>query len=160
VAAIRPWETLKYRLGGEDWAITGVPCVHLPGGEVTGFLLHKESFGISSDGRPNVIYFTGDTILLKDELKKIRQEYHTVVVLANMGQAMAPKGGSPLQITLNGNDAVRMTQILDAEVPVPMHYESWTHFTEGAEPLGRALKGGGIIDKVKWLVPGDEQQIV
>ncbi|KAH6951976.1 hypothetical protein DER45DRAFT_618694 [Fusarium avenaceum] len=59
--ALQAWQTLTYSWEGEAWSITGVPCVHLPGGEVTGFVIHKETFGYQSDGRPNVIYFTDKT---------------------------------------------------------------------------------------------------
>lgn len=37
VQALKPWETTALRLGGQDFEVTGVPCQHLPGGEVTGF---------------------------------------------------------------------------------------------------------------------------
>ncbi|CEI67759.1 hypothetical protein FVEN_g9565 [Fusarium venenatum] len=163
VSAIQPWQTLKFRLDGEEWSITGIPCVHVPGGEVTGFLLHKESFGVSPDGRPNVFYFTGDTILLEDEFKKIRDQYHVVVALVNLGQAMAPNPESPTgftQITMGGTDAVRMCEILEADMLVPMHFESWTHFTQDGQALKEVFNAGGISDKVKWLTSGAKVQII
>ncbi|KAG7421724.1 hypothetical protein ACKAV7_000038 [Fusarium commune] len=163
VSAIKPWQTLKFRVGGEEWTITGVPCVHVPGGEVTGFLLHKESFGVSSDGRPNVFYFTGDTVLLEDEFKKIREQYHVVVALVNLGQAMSPNPESPTgftQITMGGTDAVRMCEILEPDVLVPMHFESWTHFTQDGQALREVFNAGGISDKVKWLISGAKVQII
>jgi L-ascorbate metabolism protein UlaG (beta-lactamase superfamily) len=163
VSAIHPWQTLKFKFGGEEWSITGVPCVHVPGGEVTGFLLHKESFGSSPDGRPNVLYFTGDTVLLEEEFSKIRAHYHVVVAIANLGQAMAPDSGSPTgftQITMGGDDAVRMCQILEFDVLVPMHFESWTHFTQDGRALKEVFDAGGISDKVKWLVSGTRTHVI
>jgi L-ascorbate metabolism protein UlaG (beta-lactamase superfamily) len=163
VSAIKPWQTLKFRIGGEEWAVTGVPCVHVPGGEVTGILLHKKSFGVSSDGRPNVFYFTGDTVLVEDEFKKIREQYHVVVALVNLGQAMSPNPESPTgftQITMGGTDAVRMCEILEPDVLVPMHFESWTHFTQDGEALREVFNTGGILDKAKWLTSGTKVQII
>ncbi|KAF5577443.1 Zn-dependent hydrolase of the beta-lactamase fold [Fusarium pseudoanthophilum] len=133
ICAIEPWQTLEFRLGGEEWSITGVPCVHVPGGEVTGFLLHKESFGYSPDGRPNVVYFTGDT----------------------------PKSPSGfVQITRGGEDAVKMMEVLEADMLVPMHFESWSHFTQGSKDLKDIFGSGGLMDKVKWLSSGKQVRIV
>lgn len=163
VSSLQPWQTLKFRLAGEEWSVTGVPCVHVPGGEVTGFLLHKESFGISPDGRPNVFYFSGDTVLLEDEFKKLREQHHVVVALVNLGQAMSPNPESPTgftQITMGGTDAVRMCEILEADLVVPMHFESWTHFTQDGKALKEVFDAGGISDKVKWLTSGSKVQII
>ncbi|RBR26191.1 uncharacterized protein FIESC28_00974 [Fusarium coffeatum] len=163
VSALQPWQTLKFRLAGEEWSITGVPCVHVPGGEVTGFLLHKESFGISPDGRPNVFYFSGDTVLLEDEFKKLREKYHVVVALVNLGQAMSPNPESLTgfsQITMGGTDAVRLCEILEADLVVPMHFESWTHFTQDGKALKEVFDAGGISDKVKWLTSGSKVQVI
>lgn len=38
-----------------------------------GFLLHKKSFGTSPDGRQNVVYFTGDTVFIENEFRKLRE---------------------------------------------------------------------------------------
>ncbi|KAF5971453.1 Zn-dependent hydrolase of the beta-lactamase fold [Fusarium coicis] len=161
--AIAPWQTLKFRLGGEEWSITGVPCVHVPGGEVTGFLLHKESFGYSPDGRPNVVYFTGDTVFMEDEFRKLREKYHVVVALTNLGQAMLPSPKSPtgfVQITMGGEDAVKMMEVLEADVLVPMHFESWTHFTQDGKALKEIFTSGGLGNKVLWLSSGKEVNVI
>jgi L-ascorbate metabolism protein UlaG (beta-lactamase superfamily) len=161
--AIAPWQTLKFRLGGEEWSITGVPCVHVPGGEVTGFILHKESFSYSPDGRPNVVYFTGDTVFMEDEFRKLREKYHVVVALTNLGQAMLPSPKSPtgfVQITMGGEDAVKMMEVLEADVLVPMHFESWTHFTQDGKALKEIFTSGGLGNKVVWLSSGKEVNVI
>ncbi|KAF5706280.1 Zn-dependent hydrolase of the beta-lactamase fold [Fusarium mundagurra] len=161
--AIEPWQTLEFQLGGEEWSITGVPCVHVPGGEVTGFLLHKSSFGNSPDGRPNVVYFTGDTVFMEDEFRKLRESYHVVVALTNLGQAMLPSPKSPtgfVQITMGGEDAVKMMEVLEAEMLVPMHFESWTHFTEDGKALEEIFSSRGLGNKIKWLSPGKQVKII
>ncbi|KAF8732456.1 Zn-dependent hydrolases of the beta-lactamase, partial [Rhizoctonia solani] len=66
VHPILPWQTLPLSIGGKKFDITGTPCVHLPGGETTGFIIHTESFGMSAEGLPNAIYFSGDTIYLEE----------------------------------------------------------------------------------------------
>ncbi|KAF4959107.1 hypothetical protein FGADI_1985 [Fusarium gaditjirri] len=161
--AIEPWQTLKFQLGGEEWSITGVPCVHVPGGQVTGFLLHKESFGTSSDGRPNVVYFTGDTVFIENEFRKLHEKYHVVVALTNLGQAMLPSPKSTtgfVQITMGGEDAVKMMETLEANMLVPMHFESWTHFTQDRKALEESFSYGGLMDKIRWLSSGKEVEII
>lgn len=57
------------------------------------------------------------------------EKYHVVVALTNLGQAMLPSLKSTtgfVQITMGGEDAVRMMEILHAYIIVPMHFESWT----------------------------------
>ncbi|KAF4434840.1 Zn-dependent hydrolase of the beta-lactamase fold [Fusarium acutatum] len=160
---IEPWQTLKFQLGGEEWNITGVPCVHVPGGEVTGFLLHKKSFGTSLDGRPNVVYFTGDTVFMDDEYRKLYANYHVVVALTNLGQAMLPSPKSPtgfLKITMGGEDAVKMMELLEADILVPMHFESWTHFTQDVKVLEEIFSAGGLGSKVKWLSSGKQVNVI
>lgn len=53
--------------------MVGTPCEHLPGGEVTGFIVTAPSFG-TTDGKPNALYFSGDTVYLP-ELAKMKEQY-------------------------------------------------------------------------------------
>ncbi|KAK7421156.1 hypothetical protein QQZ08_010086 [Neonectria magnoliae] len=90
VGAIKPWETLTYNFTGVQWKTTGTPCTHLPGGEVTGFILQTEKFGLSAHGLPDAVYFTGDTILMPEH-SEIRKSFHMVVM--NLGDARFPLPG-------------------------------------------------------------------
>lgn len=68
-------ETLPLEIGSHRFEVTGTPCVHLPGGEVTGFIVTHPSFG-RTDGKPNAIYFSGDTIYLP-ELARMKERFRT-----------------------------------------------------------------------------------
>ncbi|KAH8879292.1 Metallo-hydrolase/oxidoreductase [Thozetella sp. PMI_491] len=159
VKGLQPWETVTLRLGGRDFAITGTPCVHLPGGEVTGFILSAEEFG-TTDGLPNVVYFSGDTIYLP-ELAQIAKKYHVTAAVLNIGKVMValPPDNEPLQITMDGAEAAQLFRDLKADVLVPMHYESWEHFTQKGDELKKALETAGVSDKVIWLKPGEKTKI-
>ncbi|CAE6463236.1 unnamed protein product, partial [Rhizoctonia solani] len=109
VHAIHPWQTIPLKIGGKDFNITGTPCVHVPGGETTGFIIQTASFGTSADGLPNAIYFSGDTIYL-EELAQMRKKFHIALAILNLGAVIAPGPDGPLQITLDGKSAVQLIQ--------------------------------------------------
>ncbi|KAK0632591.1 beta-lactamase superfamily domain-containing protein [Immersiella caudata] len=159
VRALLPWESTTLKLGGRIFTITGTPCVHLPGGEVVGFIITTPEFG-ETDGLPNAIYFSGDTIYL-EELAKIKEKWHVSVALLNIGNVLVPHPeGGVLQITMAGVDAARLFREIGADVLVPLHFESWAHFTEGKEGLKEVLEKEGLKDKVIWLEPGAKTKIV
>ncbi|KAK7050881.1 hypothetical protein VNI00_004993 [Paramarasmius palmivorus] len=154
VKALQPWETVSADIGGKPFKITGIPCQHLPGGEVVGFILESPSFGTHSDGLPNAIYFSGDTVYF-EELKEMKKKWHIVVALLNLGVAAVPTPNGNLLITMGGQDAVNFTRDLGVDVVVPMHFESWTHFSEKVDELRQIFDAEKDVgDKVAWLTPG------
>jgi len=90
----------------------------------------------------------------------MREQFHISVALLNIGKAMAPIGEEPLQITLNGADAAKLFREIEADVLVPMHFESWQHFSENKETLVAELEKAGVSDKVLWLEPGVKTNVV
>ena len=171
----RERETQILEVGGKRFEITGTPCEHLPGGEVTGFIVSAPSFG-TTDGKPNAIYFSGDTIYLPG-LAKMKERFRTPVTpfpqppqasrtnsvpnkkdisaaLLNIGKATVHLPTGPLHITLDGADAARLFREIGADVLVPMHFESWNHFAEKRAALAEAFEKAGVKEKVLWLEPG------
>ncbi|KAK0628410.1 beta-lactamase superfamily domain-containing protein [Bombardia bombarda] len=161
VQALHPWETVSLNIGGRHFSVTGTPCKHLPGGEVTGFILTAPEFGQADDGRPNAIYFSGDTFYL-EELAQMRERFHIAVALLNIGRAsvLLPDAERTLQITMDGTQAARLFRDIGADILVPMHFEAWAHFTETADELKREFEAEGVQDRVVWLQPGVETRIV
>ncbi|KAF7593561.1 hypothetical protein BBP40_011181 [Aspergillus hancockii] len=159
VRGLKPWETKTVHLGGKRYEITATPCQHLPGGECTGFILTTEDFGLNGDGRPNAIYFTGDAVFI-DELAKIPEKFHVVAPVMNLGSAHAPLPEGPLQITMDGRQAAHLFHVIQAECLVPMHYESWGHFTQFGKELVEVFEREGVSDKVRWLTPGQSVKIL
>ncbi|KAI1070264.1 hypothetical protein LB507_010361 [Fusarium sp. FIESC RH6] len=156
------WEEKELRIAGKLFHITATPCKHWPGQECVGFIVHTEDFGVASDGRPNAIYFTGDTVYI-EELGKISEKYHIAVALMNLGKASFPginSEGNPghpddvLQITMDGHQAAHLFREIKADVLVPMHYESWDHFTQHQEGLEQEFEDEGVLSSVRWLKPG------
>ncbi|KAF7171988.1 hypothetical protein CNMCM5623_004247 [Aspergillus felis] len=153
VVGLRPWETVTATIGGKVFQITGTPCKHFPGGEVTGFILETDSFGIHESGKPNAIYFSGDTVYI-DELREIGNRWHVTAALLNLGNATFDFPVGQMQITMDGKQAVRLVREIGADIMIPIHFESWAHFTEDREGLRKVFEAEGIMDKVCWTTPG------
>jgi L-ascorbate metabolism protein UlaG (beta-lactamase superfamily) len=121
VRAIRPWQTLDLVARGKEFKVSGIPAVHLPGGE----FIQTASFGYAASGLPNAIYLSGDAIYHSD-LLKINDKWHVVATILKLGNAQvsvnASKPKEKLQITIGGKDGVRLVKELDAETLIPMHY--------------------------------------
>lgn len=160
VIGLQPWQTVSANIGGKEFRITGTPCKHFPGGEVTGFILESNSFGVNAEsGLPNVVYFSGDTVWI-DELAEIKNKWHIVVSVLNLGNALFPYPNGVLQITFDGKQAAHFMRVTGADIMVPIHFESWEHFTEHQAELRDVFYKEGVAEKVQWLTPGVAKQIV
>jgi hypothetical protein len=42
---------------------------------------------------------------------------------------------------------------------LPLHFEHWAHFTEGAEPLAAAFEQAGLADRLHLPKPGEIVEI-
>ncbi|KAL4741922.1 beta-lactamase superfamily domain-containing protein [Aspergillus similis] len=160
VVGLQPWQTVEADIGGKHFRITGTPCKHFPGGEVTGFVLESDSFGVDTEtGLPNVVYFSGDTVWI-DELAELSKKWHVVVAVLNLGNALFPYPKGVLQITFDGKQAAHLMKVTGAEHMVPIHFECWEHFTEHQAELRKVFKQEGVEDKTHWLTPGVATHIV
>ncbi|KAJ3546920.1 hypothetical protein NM208_g1773 [Fusarium decemcellulare] len=132
VASIKPWETLALPFHGSNWDITEVLCTHLPGSEVTGFILRTQAFGMSPDGlsKRRLLYrrYGANASACVDQPE-------IVVAIMKLGDARIPLPGwdGPLQITMGGKDAL------------------------GTE-LRKFFEEEGISNKICWLEPGQNKR--
>ena len=154
VLGFSDWQERQVRIAGKVFNITATPCTHWPGHECVGFVVHTEDFGVAPDGRPNAVYFSGDTIY-REDLAKVAEKYHVAIALVNLGKATF----DDLVITMDGHQAARLLRDLKADVLVPMHYESWGHFTQGEAGLLKEFMEEGVMDRVRWLTPGKAEKI-
>lgn len=82
------------------YKITGTPCKHFPVGEGTGFVLETNSFGLDPPGKPNAIYFSGDSVFI-NELREIGKRWHLPASIFNLGNATFEFPTGPIQITMD-----------------------------------------------------------
>ncbi|KAK3294194.1 beta-lactamase superfamily domain-containing protein [Chaetomium fimeti] len=154
VLGFADWQEREVRIAGKVFTVTATPCTHWPGHECVGFVVRAEDFGVAPDGRLNAVYFSGDTVY-RDDLVRVADKYHVAVALVNLGKATF----DGLEITMDGRQAARLFRDLKADVLVPMHYESWDHFTQNGEGLFKEFEAEGVLDSVRWLKPGKAVEI-
>lgn len=148
VRGLAPWDSLE--LG--RLTVTAVPALHGPEGsepvvgEVTGFVL-------TATGSPR-IYVSGDNASLH-RVRTIADRFGPVdIAVLHAGAARtALLDGAAL--TLTGSEAARAAAILGARHVLPLHFEGWTHFTEGRDTLRPAFDSAGLADRLTLLALGD-----
>ncbi|NUP50207.1 MAG: MBL fold metallo-hydrolase [Catenulispora sp.] len=153
VLGLPNWVSQEFdRPEGGTALVTGVPALHGPEGsepvvgEVTGFML-------TGTDLPTV-YISGDNASL-DRVREIAERYAPVdVALLFAGGARTPLMGEAY-LTLNSAGAAEAAAILQAGAVVPLHFEQWAHFSEGAEPLAAAFAAAGLSDRLHLLKAGE-----
>ncbi|MGP3972252.1 MBL fold metallo-hydrolase [Streptomyces sp. 6N223] len=144
------WEAVDLeRPGGGTLTVTGVPALHGPGaredveavtGQVVGFVL-------TGQGLPTV-YVSGDNASL-DLVKEIAARFgpvDTAILFAGAPRFPILFDGAP--IVLDSAQAAEAARLLGARRVVPVHYDSWAHFTEGRDDLVAAFTDAGLLDRL------------
>lgn len=146
------WETAELdRPGGGTVTVTAVPAVHGPKpravveatiGEVVGFVL-------TGEGLP-VVYVSGDNASLAAVAETAGRfgPVDTAILFAGGPRIPVLFDGEPL--VLDSAQAAEAARVLGARRVVPVHYEGWSHFTEGREHLAAAFAAAGIRDRLDW----------
>ncbi|EGU73472.1 hypothetical protein BFJ70_g16645 [Fusarium oxysporum] len=158
VRGLQPWETVSLEIGGRVFEITATPCQHLPGGECIGFVLTCAKFG-HSNGKSNAIYFSGDTVYVP-QLAEIGNKFNIVVALINLGCAVAGLPTGPVQITMDAKQAAQLVRAIGAKIMVPMHFESWEHFTQKGPEVRKVLQEEGMEDKTVYVNLGEKTCLI
>ncbi|MER7402507.1 MBL fold metallo-hydrolase [Streptomyces sp. NPDC000070] len=146
------WESVDVeRPDGGTITVTGVPAVHGPGpreevepiaGQVVGFVL-------TGEGLP-AVYVSGDNASL-EAVREIAGRFGPVDTAVLFAGAPRFDGLFDNQvIVLDSAMAAEATRILGARRVVPVHYDSWAHFTEGREELDAAFTAAGLADRLDW----------
>jgi L-ascorbate metabolism protein UlaG (beta-lactamase superfamily) len=139
------------RPDGGTISVSAVPAIHGPGaredvepisGQVVGFVL-------TGEGLPTV-YVSGDNASL-DMVKEIAEHFgpmDTALLFAGAPRLSAVYDGQC--VVLDSAQAAEAALILGARRIVPVHYDSWAHFTEGRDDLQAAFNAAGLADRLDW----------
>ncbi|QNP75374.1 MBL fold metallo-hydrolase [Streptomyces roseirectus] len=144
------WEPVTLeRPGGGTVTVTGVPAVHGPGerADVEPFSGQVVGFVLTGEGLPTV-YVSGDNASL-DAVREIAGRFgpvDTAILFAGAPRVSRLFDGALL--VLDSAGAVEATRLLGARRVVPVHCDSWAHFTEGRGELEAAFTGAGLRDRL------------
>ncbi|WP_162238744.1 MBL fold metallo-hydrolase [Pedobacter sp. Leaf194] len=146
-----PWESHKILAPtGAEIIITATPARHGPAGsekltgEVIGFLV-----SVKGNSQP-LFYLTGDTVFY-DGIETVAKKSAPLIVFIFAGAAQ-PRG--PFNVTMNSNDAIDTSIAFEKSIVIPLHYEGWSHYTEGETVLKEAFEIMGIEKRLMFLQLG------
>jgi len=89
------------------------------------------------------VYVSGDNASLR-VVEEIAERFPSIdVALLFGGRARTPLLGDA-NLTLDAAGMAAATRILGVEVVVPVHVDSWAHFTEGLDDVRRAFAEAGL----------------
>ncbi|MDG5804229.1 MBL fold metallo-hydrolase [Streptomyces ossamyceticus] len=148
---LAPWESAELRRpDGGTVTVTATPALHGPealgkraveavSGEVIGFVLTAPDLP--------AVHVTGDnaSLTVVKEIAERLGPVDTVVMFAG-----APRIGvfDNALLVHDGTQAAEAAQILGARRVVPVHCDSWGHFTEGRDELIAAFTDAGLADRL------------
>jgi len=155
VTGLKPWSAVEVlRPDGGAVVVTAVPAQHGPDGcepvmgPVTGFLLRGEGL--------ETVYVSGDNASL-DVVRGIARRTAAVdVAVLFAGAVSVPHRFDGAYLTLSSERAAEAAKILGARTVVPVHFEGWTHFTQGADALRAAFVGNQLADRLVLLERGEK----
>jgi L-ascorbate metabolism protein UlaG (beta-lactamase superfamily) len=150
---VEPWSSVDLtNPQGSVVTATAVPAQHGPDGSdevmgpVIGFLL--QSTGCDT------VYVSGGNASL-EVVREIADRAGPIgVAILFAGAVQRPSELDCAYLTLSSDHAADAAKLLGVHTVVPLHYEGWTHFTQGARELRSAFAGNGISDRLALAEPG------
>ena len=141
------------RVGDEPVTVTAVPAQHGPDGtdHITGPVI---GFALQSPGCERV-YVSGDNASL-DVVRTIAERlgpFDVAVLFA--GAVQLPHRFDGAYLTLSSDRAAEAAKLLGVRAAIPVHFEGWTHFTQGARELRAAFAGNGVSDLLRLPERGE-----
>jgi L-ascorbate metabolism protein UlaG (beta-lactamase superfamily) len=154
---MQPWSEVEFETPlGPSVTVTALPAQHGPAssddiqGPVLGFLLAAQ--GAQS------VYVSGDNAS-RDVARAIaKRKGELGIAILNAGAVQLSKFDGAY-LTLSADHAADVATILGARTVIPLHFEGWSHFTQGAAELKAAFSGNGIADRLLVLEPGQQADI-
>jgi L-ascorbate metabolism protein UlaG (beta-lactamase superfamily) len=143
---LAPWEALDLaRPDGGTLTVTAVPAQHGPEGcePVTGDVV---GFVLTAADLPT-LYVSGDnaSLALVQDIADRFGPVDTAVLFAGAARTGLFDGAL---LTLDSAQAAEAAVILGARRVVPVHFDSWSHFTEGRDHLLHAFTAAGLLDRL------------
>lgn len=144
---------------GQSVRVTATPARHgsadiAPAvtGAVTGWILEW-------DGQERgTLYISGDTVLYEG-VEEVTRRYTIGVALLHFGAARVQRFGAA-NLTLTGAEGARLALLMPQATIIPVHYEGWTHLSEGRTEIEQAFADAGSAERLRFLEPGQPTMLV
>jgi len=150
---LAPWDTFALeRPDTGPVTVTAVPALHGPEGSdpVTGPVI---GFVLTADEAPT-LYVSGDNASV-DVVRAIAERAGPIeLAVLFCGAVSVPQRFDGAYLTLSADAAAQAAQVLGARAVVPVHFEGWAHFTQGADDLRSAFAAAGVADRLVVAEPG------
>jgi L-ascorbate metabolism protein UlaG (beta-lactamase superfamily) len=149
---LRDWqETVLRAPDRPPLTVTATPCRHGPAlsrpivGHVIGFALQWPG------QEHGVLWITGDTVLYP-ALREVPRRMTVDTVLLHLGAVRFPITGR-LHYSLTAAEAVELCDLVRPRTIIPVHYEGWSHFSQGRQAIERAFAAApdGLGERLHWL---------
>jgi L-ascorbate metabolism protein UlaG (beta-lactamase superfamily) len=151
---LEPWSSVELdRPDGPAVTVTAVPAQHGPDGTdhitgpVIGFLLGGPALA--------TVYVSGDNASLEVVRAIAARTGGVDVAVLFAGAVQVPHRFDGAYLTLSSERAGEAANILGVRAVVPVHFEGWTHFTQGADALRAAFAGNQLTDRLALAEPGE-----
>jgi L-ascorbate metabolism protein UlaG (beta-lactamase superfamily) len=157
VVAMEPWSDMEVRgADGGPVKVTAVHAQHGPDGtdEIQGPVL---GFILSAPDAETV-YVSGDNASRDVVRRIVARSGEIPIAILNAGAVQLSKFDGAY-LTLSSDHAADAAKILGARVVIPLHFEGWSHFTQGAAQLESAFRGNGIGDRLVLLERGQRVEV-
>ena len=157
VVGMEPWSEIEVESPrGGTVKVTAVHAQHGPDGsdDIQGPVL---GFVLSSPGADG-IYVSGDNASRDVVRAMVQKTGELPIAILNAGAVQLSKFDGAY-LTLSADHAADVTRILGARVVIPLHFEGWAHFTQGAAELEAAFSGNGIRDRLLMLERGQRAAV-
>jgi L-ascorbate metabolism protein UlaG (beta-lactamase superfamily) len=95
-----------------------------------------------------------DVVLLSHD--EIAERFSPVdVAVLFVGAVQIPTRFDGAYLTLSSDRAAIATELLEPRTVVPVHFEGWTHFTQGLDQIRAAFAGYGLSERLLAAEPGE-----
>jgi L-ascorbate metabolism protein UlaG (beta-lactamase superfamily) len=150
---LEPWDTVELeRRDAAPVTVTAVPALHGPEGSepVTGPVI---GFVLGADDA-STLYVSGDNASV-DVVHTIAERTGPIeLAVLFCGGVSLPHRFDGAYLTLSADAAAQAAAVLGVRAVVPVHFEGWAHFTQGADELRAAFAAAGLADRLVVAEPG------
>jgi L-ascorbate metabolism protein UlaG (beta-lactamase superfamily) len=140
--------------------ITAIPAQHTNIKRLDKVMGKVIGFAIEWEGQNNgCLYISGDTVLFEG-IHELKRRKKVDIAILHLGAGAFPYLKKNLRVTMNGEEAIETTKLLNPNSVIPIHYEGWWHFKQSVKSLKNEIEKSVEKDKFLWLTSGVETELM